>query len=334
MTGRNRRQFLSDAGRLTAAAAAAAWAAPARAWSPRLVGIASGPGKLEIAAEGTPWATYVYRDDKIPRPYFAHVHTLLGAPVTRNHPPVADKDATDHADLHPGLWLAFGDLSGADCWRNKAKVTHERFVDPPRGGYGVGSFAVENQYRSADGTKVIARETSRYTARQAPPLYGGYLLICDSEFRPGDTELSFGDQEEMGLGIRMATPLTVKAGGQITGSGGEVNERQVRGKQLDWCDYSGVAGDDRVGVMLVPDPRNFRRCWFHARDYGLLVANPFAQKSLGCGETSRVVVRPADSLRLRFGVLVHTRRAQYRTDPAFAAKYVLGELAQGPEGVR
>jgi hypothetical protein len=333
MTGRNRRQFLSDAGRLTAAAAAAAWAAPARAWDALPMTAHESPGRVEVRLGKSPLLTYVYRDPAIPRPYFTDLRSTYW-PVTRAHPPVAGTDATDHADMHPGLWLAFGDLSGADCWRNKAKVEHERFVGPPRGGPGECSFAVSNLYRSADGGRVVARETCRYILRQLYPHVSGWLLVWDSEFRPGDAELVFGDQEEMGLGIRMATPLTVKAGGRIAGSTGEVNEEQVRGKQLDWCEYGGAIDHDRAGVLLVPDPRNFRRCWFHARDYGLLVANPFARKSLGKSETSRVVVRPGETLRLRFGVFVHSYKSQVFFDPTLLARRVQEQLAQASEGVR
>ena len=103
-------------------------------------------------------------------------------------------------------------------------------------------------------------------------------------------------------------------------SGGAGGEKQVRGKQHDWCDYSGPAG----GVLLVPDPGNFGRSWFHARDYGLLVANPFAPKALGKGEAGRRVVKPGESLRLRFGVLLHAGAA---FDPAAAVRDVLGQLA-------
>src|SRR5687768_6499997 len=78
--------------------------------------------QLQIQVGDKPFASYVYQDDAIPRPYVAHVRSPGGIQVTRNHPPVEGKDATDHAALHPGLWLAFGDLSGADFWRNKAAV--------------------------------------------------------------------------------------------------------------------------------------------------------------------------------------------------------------------
>ena len=101
--------------------------------------------------------------------------------------------------------------------------------------------------------------------------------------------------------MRVATDLTVTKGGVISSSDGRKNEQQVWGRQADWCDYSGKDG----GVMLMPDPRNFRRSWFHARDYGLLVANPFGRQAFTKGEPSQVVVKKGETLTMRYGVLIH-----------------------------
>ena len=43
----------------------------------------------------------------------------------------------------------------------------------------------------------------------------------------------------------------------------------------------------------------------HARDYGLILANPFGRKAFLGGEPSKVVVAPGEELRLRYGVFVH-----------------------------
>jgi hypothetical protein len=110
----------------------------------------------------------------------------------------------------------------------------------------------------------------------------------------------------MGLGVRVATPISVKGGGTITSSDGLKNERQVWGKPADWCDYRGKVDGRVAGVLLMPDPGNFRRSWFHARDYGLLVANPFGKNAFTRGEKSRVVVKKGETFRLRFGVLVYS----------------------------
>ena len=275
------------------------WSPVARGADKPAVRFSSEEGKLHISVGGQPFATYAYQDAQVLRPYFAHVRAPGGAQVTRNHPPIEGRDATDHAAMHPGLWLAFGDLGGADFWRNKAAARHVEFVEKPQGGAGAGTFAVKNRYQAGD--KVICEETCRIAilARSA-----GHLLLWDSAFGGGD-DFAFGDQEEMGLGLRVAAPLTVKNGGRITNSAGQTNERQVWGRQADWCAYGGEVGGRRVGVVLLSDPRNFRRPWFHARDYGLLVANPFGQKAFTKGEPSTVVVKKGEAFRLRFGVLVY-----------------------------
>ena len=84
-----------------------------------------------IRIDGKPFAEYVWNDRNIVRPYVTNIHAPNGIQVTRNNPPIEGKDAIDHATMHPGLWLAFGDLSGADFWRNKGVVKHIEFVEKP-----------------------------------------------------------------------------------------------------------------------------------------------------------------------------------------------------------
>ena len=110
----------------------------------------------------------------------------------------------------------------------------------------------------------------------------------------------------MGLGIRMATGLTVKNGGQITNADGLKNEKQVWGQQADWCDYSGTHGGHQIGVLLMTNPQDFRPSWFHARDYGLLVANPFGVNAFTKGPMSKWGVKQGATFSLHFGVLIHS----------------------------
>jgi hypothetical protein len=255
--------------------------------------------RLAIAVGGRPFATYVWSDPKTLRPYFANLHAPDGTQLTRNHPPVAGTDATDHDTIHTGLWLAFGDVSGADFWRNKAAVEHVEFVEKPAVAGGVGSFAVKNRYVAEGMT--ICHEVCRI---RIAPRAEGTLVDWQSDFS-GPDAFYFGDQEEMGLGIRVATPITVKSGGHITNSDRLVDEKQVWGKQADWCDYSASLAGQEAGILIMPDPANFRRSWFHARDYGVLVANPFGQKAFTQGQASKVLMRPGEHLQLGFGILFH-----------------------------
>ena len=257
-------------------------------------------GGSGISAGGSPVATWSPGDASVRRPYFFELRAPGGAALTRNHPPKEGADPTDHADMHPGVWLAFGDVSGADFWRNKGPlVVVRKPLPPPQGAPGRGSFEVVSDYKQDE--RILCTETCRYTVQVRP---AGFLIVIDSAFRSDAGDFSFGDQEEMGLGIRVATPLAAKNHGRIYNSEGRVNEQQVWGREADWCDYGGRVGGTDVGVMLIPDPQNYRRCRFHARDYGLLVANPFAIKAFDAGAASRVVVRKGETLRLRFGVLL------------------------------
>jgi Methane oxygenase PmoA len=273
------------------------------------------PGQVEILIADQPLATYYYQDQKITRPYFAHLRAPGGIQVTRNHPPVEGRDEMDHATLHPGLWLAFGDLSKADSWRNLAHVKHESFVVKPSAGAGSGEFTVRNRYLANDGQATLCYETCRYRFMARP---AGYLIVWDSQFQSSAGDFVFGDQEEMGLGVRVATPLSVKQGGQITLSSGERNEKEIRGKSAAWCDYSGTIDGHHLGITLMPHPDNFRPCWYHARDYGFVAANPFGRKALTKGEASDVVVKKGEVFRLSFGVLVHASHIDQPIDIAEA----------------
>lgn len=280
----------------------AAWLALARqaAAADAPVTFETQAGRVVISVDGRPLGTYVFDDPEIKRPYFAGLRAPDGTPVTRHHPPREGIDATDHAAMHPGLWIGFGDISGHDFWRNKGTVKHVEFSRPPAADGQGAEFAVRNRYLAGD--RAVCDELCTMVIRLRP---AGWWIDWTSEFTGAD-EFEFGDQEEMGLGVRLATPLSVTKGGTISNSEGGRNEAQVWGKQSDWCDYSGTAEGRPAGILLVPDAANFRRSWFHARDYGVLVANPFGRNAFTKGDKSRVVVKPGETLRLRFGILLHS----------------------------
>ncbi len=266
---------------------------------------------LDVLVDGARIASYVMRDEVIQRPHFAHLRSPDGVPLSRNHPPIEGQDRTDHADMHPGLWLGFGRLGGHDFWRNRrgALVVHERFDQAPRGGAREGSFAVINRYVA--GGETVCTETCRYELFVRP---WGVLLAIDSTLRPASGDLVFGDQQEMGLGVRVATPIAVAAGGRMLDDEGRENEAGIWGRPARWCDASGVVGGRRAGVTLMAHPGNFRPSRFHARDYGLLVANPFGVRDFSAGQESRVVVPRDGAMRLRFGVLLHAAPADRTLD--------------------
>lgn len=246
---------------------------------------------------------YVYRHDRILRPFFAHMKTPLGPQVTRTFPP-GEGDRQDHADMHPGIWLAFGDISGVDFWRNQGVVRHQRFLEDPTGGDGEGRFRELKRYLNPSGD-VVCREEFGCVVRVTAE---GYVLEFTSEFfSDGDHEFSFGDQEEMGLGIRVATKVAEIAGsgGRILDSEGRTGAAEVWSNASRWCDYSGISDGRVLGMTILCHPENLRQSWMHARDYGVIAANLFGRKAMRKGDASRIVVRPGETFRLRYAVLLH-----------------------------
>lgn len=292
-------------------------------------------GRLEIRRDDSPVAEFLFDDPSVRRPCFANVHAPHGTPVTRTHPPREGIDATDHAAMHPGIWLAFGDISGEDFWRTKATIEHVSFrVEPQPGPDGV-RFAVESRLVAADG-RAMGRMESRLAVVDRR---SGHLFAWEATIHAGDRPLVFGDQEEMGFGVRLATGLTERAGGAIRSSTGATTAAGTWGREAAWCDATGTAGvgGSEAGITVVPGTENFRPGWWHNRDYGLLVANPFGRAALTGGERSRVEVASGKPFRLLFVAIAHDRdgSAGVAHDPAAAATDGLEQARRefaGPPG--
>ena len=206
--------------------------------------------------------------------------------------------------MHPGIWMGFGHLDGQDYWRLKAKVLHSGFVDKPKAGKSRASFAVRNRYLTSDGNSEICREINRIEFRRHKT---GILLLWDSTFQNDKRDFYFGDQEESGLAIRVATPLNVQDGtGIIINDRGEKNGTGTWGKPLRWIDYSGKINKRQIGLMIVPAAENPRPCWSHSRDYGVLVANPFPKQPKERREPYvKTWVKKGQPFRISYAVLIH-----------------------------
>jgi hypothetical protein len=269
--------------------------------------------RLSITHAGRPVGDYVFQDDRILRPYFSNLRAPDGSQVTRHFPPPPGQ-ASDHETMHPGIWLGFGDVSGNDFWRNKAMIRHERFSEPPATRNGKSTFATESTMLASQGGP-LAKLVCHYTLTQEA---AGMLLVWEAAITPTADDFYFGDQEEMGFGVRVNAAVTEKAGGRITNANGLETAKSTWGKPAAWCDYSGVVDGRRIGVAVFPDPKNFRPSWWHNRDYGAFVANPFGRKAMKQGESSRVEVRRGETFRLRFAALLHSTPADVPPDLAKA----------------
>lgn len=116
------------------------------------------------------------------------------------------------------------------------------------------------------------------------------------------------------MALRVHHPLQVKdvdgskgAAGHCLNSQGE-RDADVWGKAARWVGYWGPIDGTVMGVAMLDHPANLRHpTRWHARDYGLLAANPFGLHDFtkapkGSGDH----VIPADgSLTLRYLIVLH-----------------------------
>ena len=287
------------------------------------LGFESQADRVVLTHSGRPIAEFVFKDPQILRPYIANVRLPSQLQVTRHHPPVAGMDAADHADMHPGVWLGFGDINGHDFWRNQGRIGHLRFLQPPQVVDGRLSFATEDRLVSKGG-EPLGRMENRITAVERGD---GWRLTWEATFVADNRDLVFGDQEEMGFGARVATEVTEKKGGTVRNSDGLQTAKSTWGKPASWCDYSGTIDGAHCGVTLMTGPSNFRGSWWHNRDYGLVVANPFGRAAMKQGERSQVTVKQGESLKLTFGAVFH-QGAEF--DPAKEYEQFVSSLEPRP----
>ncbi len=261
--------------------------------------------RVVLSYKSSPLMHFVFKDNDILRPYIAHVKTLSGNQVTRNHPPIAGTDPVDHPTMHPGIWLAFGVLNDQDFWRNKASVVHQSFIQAPEVQDNQVRFVTESLMLDQDGKSLCKLDTDIRCL--VGPAY--WTVIWQARFHGHTQDLRFGDQEEMGFGARVATALSEKKGGLIVNSAGEKTAKDTWGKRAEWCDYSGTIDNRKLGITLMTSSTNDRFSLWHNRDYGLFVANPFGRKTMKYGEASEHKIAVGQEYRLCFGACIH------ETDP-------------------
>jgi hypothetical protein len=266
--------------------------------------------ELDLRCGETTLATWFSKSDLIKRPFFAQVRSLSGAAMTRPYPANGDKQTGgDHHDMHPGIWLGFGDINGTDFWRNQGRIEQVKFTEEPTVQDNVASFTVLNRLLDPKGDEVCKQTLS--VAMQLHPQ--GWVIHLDTELWSHAHDLTLGPQEEMGLGIRVASDMIEKAGGVVRNSLGDVTAKSAWGKQADWWDYS---GKDR-GILALASPSNALKCWGHTRDYGVMVINP----SLREPKDARITIPKSERVKLSFEVLIHEGAAAF--DAAAAAKTLL-----------
>jgi hypothetical protein len=249
------------------------------------------------------------------------VHPIYGpgqVTMTRNYPLWHGEDVrgepTDHPH-HKSLWLSHGDVNGEDFWTEKGRIIHERIK------------SVDEQPR-----RVVITAENRWTDRHNKTVCTDTTQVCFSEF-PGGTRaidydvtihashgpVTFGDTKEgfMAVRVRPELQLTGDPKQGIHANGHAVNSRGIKdkavwGERAEWIDYYGQIEGQTMGLAIFDHPDNPRHpTYWHARDYGLVAANPFGVNAFTKGKgNGALTIEAGKDLRFRYRVVLHRGDAQ------------------------
>jgi hypothetical protein len=273
------------------------------------------------------------------KPFFYPLHAPGGIPVTRGWPVVLGTpgETTDHVH-QKSAWFCHGDVipegiemktrssdkrvHGVDFWsegRGHGRIVCTA-VEPakPLSGNGV-TIRTRNEWRTPDDVNILDEDRD-IEFRTLP---NGRLIVLHITLKATVCPITFGDTKEGSLGVRVHDAFRLNGPGSdgvVTSSDGTTAAAPARdnlpmwGKPADWHDYSGSVDGKKVGIAVFDHPKNPHRSLWHTRAYGLMAANPFGRADSGFpaakGNTELVKLAQGESLKLRYGIYVHTGDAQ------------------------
>ncbi|MDB4541313.1 PmoA family protein [Akkermansiaceae bacterium] len=199
-----------------------------------------------------------------------------GSSVTRHFP--FKKEVSGEQSDHPhhiSSWFTHGSVNGYDFWHEKKGAPPSKIVLKSYGEITTDSFTANLAWEH-DG-QALLNEARTYTFSTSKT----ELTIDLKSKITAVTDVTFGDTKEGSMAIRLTPSLRLKgkvAKGSIENSEGHKNGA-AWGKRAKWVAYHGPDSEAKpVVVSLMDHPANLRHpTWWHARDYGLLAANPFGQ---------------------------------------------------------
>lgn len=217
-------------------------------------------------------------------PYLYPVIGPNGENVTRHFPMRDDIEGEqqDHPH-HRSIRFSHRNVNGLSFWSpDHQKDNHTAWIELEKvekmEGGDVGELVLRNRWIGDE--KLVLTEV--VTLRFHPLPKREMLMDFDIAMTAGETDVTFFDEKDGGLGVRVAGTMKVedrktKEGmGTIVNSHGHTNN-DAWGVAAPWADYYGPDPSGKVvGIAMFDHPSNLRypTNW-HARTYGLITANRF-----------------------------------------------------------
>lgn len=260
---------------------------------------------VRVKIDGELFTEFRYNQER--KPILYPVIGPHGIEMTRNHPMKkgVPGEAADHPH-HTSLWFTHGEVNDSDFWANgEERIVTREIVRAERIGDNV-VIESKNDWISGEGEVVCSDTTTILLGESGGDRFIDFQVTVHAS--AGD--VTFKDTKEGTMGIRTHPALRLKgdaARGSAINSAGD-SDGALWGKNAKWVDYWAPINGKTVGVAIFDHNKNLRHpTTWHARDYGLIAANPFGihdfQKlKKGAGD---FVIKSGDSQAFRYYFLFH-----------------------------
>jgi hypothetical protein len=278
-------------------------------------------------------SSFIYFDSLYKTAYYP-ISTVNGTHITREYPYVKKAgERTDHPH-HVGLFFAHQSVNGHDFWNMSTAIAPDK-----RSRYGTEVF----KSVAASAKKKYALVTSKATWRTNEDedvlnetttmkfTVAGKDLVIDRTTRlDALTEVTFKDEKDGLLGLRVARELELPVGGKdkfvlpdgsvtpeavpsdntnVTGNyrnSESIIGEAVWGKKATWVVLDGKIKGKDISVAIIDDPRNVEHpSYWHARGYGLFAVNPLGKEVFTEGKAKlNLVVRKGESVTFRYRIVI------------------------------
>ena len=269
--------------------------------------------KIEVKIGGESFATYHF--NRLAQPIVWPIQGPGDIRMLRDYPLKEGTagEAKDHPH-HRAMFIGHQGMNGANFWHNQHKnagtVEHLKVIET-RSGEDRALIQTLNAWKDSGG-KIIGADTRTLTFQG-----DDHARILDLELNMHATheDLIFEEFKDGFVGIRTHPDLRLTAspkygvkkvyGKARNSEGGE--GKGIWGKRADWVHYYGAIEGKQAGIAFMSHPSNLTRkaekSWWHARDYGLISANPFAPEKIGGDGEYRLP--KGQSLKLRYRFVFH-----------------------------
>lgn len=281
------------------------------------VSFSEGKDSIRVEIDGELFTEWQYSAWSVP--YLYPVIGPNGVNITRHFP--MKKGVPGEQEDHPhhrSIRFSHRKVNGMSFWSPDSEIgKHEtrielREVEQMEGGE-TGTLILKNHWIGDDKVMLVERATLRFI-----PLENRQLLMdYDVSLMAPEVDVTFEDEKDGGLSIRVAGSIKVadhktkEGNGTILNSRGDRND-EAWGKRAEWCDFFGPDSTGKVvGIAIFDHPDNLRHpTHWHARTYGLLTANRFGTgffeaksgAEIGQGDYT---IKAGESLTLRHRFYFH-----------------------------